>query len=140
VTSSSDPAQLASDWWEYQRLWRGSREERKALALGVPARVHAAHDLVEEAVERGGSAAVELLAGLAEATPVGDDGTAVGAGPLEDLIHEHGDDLIGAIVSCARQRPMFAQALAVCWVERGHLAASTEDRLRPWVGQFTANS
>jgi len=140
VASSWDPAQLAGDWWDYQRLSRGSREERKALELGGSARARAAHDLVDEAVQRGGSDAAELLAVLAEATPAGDDGTAVGVGPLEDLIHEHGDDLIGEIVSCARQRPQFAQALAFAWVERGHLAASTEDRLRPWVGQFTSNS
>lgn len=138
--ASSDLAQLAGDWWEHQRLSSGSREERKSLELGGSARARAARDLVDETVQRGGSAAVELLAVLADATPLGDDGTAVGAGPLEDLIHEHGDDLIDEVVSCARQRPRFAQALAIVWAERGHLTAGTEDRLRPWVGRFTSNS
>jgi hypothetical protein len=131
--------QVARDWWEYQRLSGGSREERKALELGVPQQVQDARDLVDEAVERGGSEAVELLVALAEATPAGTDGTAVGAGPLEDLIHEHGDDLIDEIESYARKRPQFAQALAVVCVERHHLTAGTEERLRPWVAQSTSN-
>jgi hypothetical protein len=140
VTSSWDAAQVARDWWEYQRLSSGSRDERKALDLGIAEQPLAAHDLVDETVERGGQEAVDLLAALADAVPTGNDGAAVGAGPLEDLIHEHGDDLVSDIESYARRRPPFAQALGFVWVERGHLSAETEARLEPWVAQFTTNS
>jgi len=107
--------------------------------MGVPEQAQAAHDFVDQMVERGSREAIELLAVLTEANPTGNDGTAVGTGPLEDLIHEHGDELIDEIELYARTRPPVAQALAVVWVERGHLNADTEDRLKTWVAQFTVN-
>jgi hypothetical protein len=92
-----------------------------------------------DAVHRRGNAALNLRAVLIDATPPGNDGVAVGTWPLEDLLHEHGEDLVNEIEVYARQRPRFADCLAVVWVERGHLNSTTEARLKPWIAGFTPN-
>jgi hypothetical protein len=139
VVQPCDAVAVASGWWEYQRRSVGTREERKALEMGEPEVVQAAHDYVEDAINRGGRSALDLVAFLIDATPPGNDSGAVGAAPLEDLLHAHGNDLVGEIEVYARQRPAFANALAAVWIERGRLSSATEDRLEPWIAGFTPN-
>lgn len=40
----------------------------------------------------------------------------VGAGPLEDLVHEHGHELLGDIEKLARGNPNFREALRGVYV------------------------
>lgn len=124
---------LIANWWEYRRRARGSRDERKALSLGEPVEVCAAHELVEQRINLGGAQAVDLLATLAEAAPADDGGSTVGAGPLEDLLHEYGDSVIDEVERMARRSAPFADALAQVWLERGRLSLATERRLAIWV-------
>jgi hypothetical protein len=140
VNSSTESLELLANWWECWRRFAGSREERKALSRGEPADVQAAHDLVEHRVRVGGPGAVELLVALNNAGPADNDGVTVGAGPLEDLLHEHADSVIDEIEQQARQSPLFARALSYVWLERGHLSKATEDRLAPWVAALTKST
>jgi len=131
----ADPVadELIANWWEYWRRAKGDRDERKALELGEPVEVCAAHDRVERRIGAGGREAVQLLAALAAAAPPGDNGMTVGAGPLESLLHEHGDSVIDEIERVARRSASFAQALSQVWLERGWLSAATERRLAVWL-------
>ena len=135
----ADPefGELASRWWDYWRRFRGTRDERKALSVGEPAEVVAAHDQVEAQVNAGGRSAVELLVALNDAAPPGDDGLTVGVGPLGDLLHEHADALINDIEHYARVSASFRQALAHVSLERGRVSRDTEHQLSPWIGSLT---
>lgn len=124
---------LVEDWWEYHRLAGGSRDERKALEAGLPVRVGAAHDLVAEKIATGSPDVLEILALLIDGVPEGQDVATVGAGPLEDLLHEHGDRLIADIETSARRSPAFANAMSSVWLEVDGLEPATVARLAPWV-------
>ncbi|GAA4361675.1 hypothetical protein GCM10023145_38770 [Angustibacter luteus] len=124
--------QLAANWWEFQRRTVGSRQERRALEQGQPAEVQAADDAVRAMVDAGGDAGVAFLRRLNDASPPHDDGETVGAGPLEDLLHEHGDSVVDAIELNARQSPSFARALSHAWLEKGHNTPAVEARLARW--------
>jgi hypothetical protein len=101
--------ELTANWWEYWRRHSGTREERKALSLGEPLTVQEAHDYVEQQVAKGDEAAVDLLVRINDGKPH-DEGVTVGCGPLEDLLHEHGDAVIDEVERSARQNPLFARA------------------------------
>ena len=133
TTDDNSDDVLARDWWEYHRLARGSREDRKGLERGEPAGACAARWAVNARVEAGGVAAVELVHALCRAEPVNDEGMTVGCGPLEDLVHEHGDDVIDEIEQRARLFPEFARALSHVWLEDGHVSEGTAVRLRRWI-------
>lgn len=120
---------IVAGWWEYHRLSRGNRVERKALEVGDHAAAQRGRDAVDAAVDDGGPATVALLVALAAAAPSPADALAVGVGPLEDLIHQHGDSLIDDIMSGAASSQPFRIALASVWLERGALSAETERRL-----------
>jgi hypothetical protein len=89
-----------------------------------------------------GEDAVGLILGLLDAAPgnaapgdaaPGDAEVAVGAGPLEDLISEHGDELVDLIDRTARQRPDFAASLRSVSLEAGTLRTETMASLARWV-------
>ena len=120
-------------WWEYQRLSNGSRADRKALESGDARDALRARVVVNEVVDVGGSKAVEWLAVLNDAAPPGDDGVAVGCGPLEDLINEHADSVIDEIERLARRSPAFARALSHVWPASSAMAKATELRLAVWI-------
>jgi hypothetical protein len=124
--------ELTANWWEYWRRHSGTREERKALSLGEPLTVQEAHDYVEQQVAKGDAAAVDLLVRINDGKP-DDEGVTVGCGPLEDLLHEHGDAVVDRVELFARQSPSFAKALSHVWLERGHLSPNREQRLSAWV-------
>lgn len=73
------------------------------------------------------------------AAPEGDDGGTVGAGPLEDLLHAHGDSLVEDVLRLSRISPTFRQVLSHVWLERGHMSKANEDRLSPLVGSISDN-
>jgi hypothetical protein len=137
VDSDPDFDVLSSHWWAYQRLARGSREERKALEQGQPADARAARDFVAAAIESGAADAIRLLAVLNDAAPPDDDGVTVGSGPLEELITAHGRELAEEIVKSARRPPSFARALSKVWLTPGHLDPSADSKLSAWVPSLT---
>jgi hypothetical protein len=124
---------LVAHWWEYQRLASGSGEERKALESGQPLAAAAAFEYVASLVDSGASEVVGLLAELIDEAPAGRSVATVGAGPLEDLIHDHGDSLVDEIDERARRSGRFAEALASVWLERDRLDPATVARLSVWV-------
>ena len=137
LTSTEERCRLFAAWWDYQRLARGTREDRVGLARGVPGNAVAAVDTVRGLVDLGESDAVQFLANLNDAGTHEDEGEHVGAGPLEDLIHQHGDAVIDEIDRCARQLPSFAQALRHVWLSHGTLSQATEDWLIRWISVDT---
>jgi hypothetical protein len=125
--------ELVAGWWEHARLAQGSRQQRKSLETGDALFADAGWYGVDERVERGGVQALELVAALLEHAP-DDDGIAlVAAGPLEDLLHRHGQELVDEIERWARQDPRFGQALAGVWLADGALDPTARARLRPWL-------
>lgn len=126
---------LTAEWWEYQRLASGSRVERKALEAGEPADAVKAVDIVDERVTRGGSAALSTVASLVRAAVSVDDLCLVGAGPLEDLLFEHGVELAHSVDDLARRDPAFAAALrCVAWSPPDR---DTEQLLGRWLREHT---
>lgn len=127
-------AELVAGWWRYLRLSKGDREARKQLEDGHAMFAEAGWRGVTDRLERGGIQALDLIDALLEAAPANEDGAGqVGAGPLEDLPHEHGLDLLEEVERRARQDASFRQALSQVWLEDGVLDAEVQRRLEPWV-------
>ena len=57
----------------------------------------------------------------------------MGAGPLEDVVHKHGDMLVDAIENLAARDALLAHALRCVWLAHGVLRPSTELRLSKWI-------
>jgi hypothetical protein len=111
VANAFDVERIVRGWWEYHRRARGSQEERKGPELGEPAEVQVAHDIVEQVMDEGTSSALDLLAALVDAAPHAEAVVAVGEGPLQNLVHDHGDELLLYIESTARRSPVFRRGL-----------------------------
>jgi len=124
---------LVTGWWEYQRLLRGSRDERQALLAGHPAHVYASWTQVTERITAGGLPALDLVAALVEGAPTDADVSLVGAGPLEDLVHKHGNSLASEIANLASRNPSFEHALSGVWLAHGVLTPAAEERLSQWI-------
>jgi hypothetical protein len=120
-------------WWQFQTLHSGTREERKALEIGEPTEVWAAWGAVSDQIRAGGPAALELVVALIEAAPDSESVGNVAAGPLEDLVHAHGDELVDQLETLARQSPVFATALHDVWLSDGAVSSSTKERLARWI-------
>jgi hypothetical protein len=125
--------ELCARWWDHLRLSQGDRWQRKALELGEPADACAAADTVREWIHTGGIDAIHLIVALIETAPDDAGIASVGAGPLEDLVHEHGDVLIDDLDRLARQNPTFNQAMSSVWLAAGTLNPDAERRLRKWI-------
>jgi hypothetical protein len=84
-------------------------------------------------MESGGVDAIRLIVALIETAP--DDAAIayVGARPLEDLVHEHGDGVIDDLDRFARQSPLFGEAMASVWLAADVLDPAVERRLRTWI-------
>ena len=128
MVSDSPLAPLAVAWFDYMRRARGSREERKALELGEPAEAVRAAGQVADITMAGGSRSVELIVALLDAAPDADAVAAVGAGPLEDVLAEHWDDVIDEVEALARAGGPIRRALT-----SAYLTGRREVRLRPWM-------
>jgi hypothetical protein len=88
---------------------------------------------VSDQIQAGGPDALELVVALIEAAPDSQGVANVAAGPLEDLVHAHGDDLVEQIETLARQLPPFAVALHGVWLSDGAVSTSTKERLACWI-------
>jgi hypothetical protein len=117
---SEDRALLVSRWWAGGRLNEDAREQISGL------------------VETGGEDVVQLLAELIDAAPADDKGVAVGCGPLEDLVHAHGRDLLDELELRWRREPSFRAALSHVWLDEGSFDPATYARLRVVVGDGPA--
>lgn len=128
--NADDRARLLQHWWEHSRLSSGSRDDRKALSMGQPHRAAVAYDVLSDLVSIGSPDVVSLLADLVDAGPSGSSAVIVGTGPLEDLIHEHGDAFIDELETLARRRPTFRAALSSVAIDDGAIANGTASRIR----------
>jgi hypothetical protein len=124
---------MVRGWWQHDRLAAGDRAQRKALSIGEPADAVAGWEAVRDCIDAGGANAVRVVVELIRTATNDRDVGAVGAGPLEDLLHEHGDELVDAIETEARRSPPFASALASVWLERHAVTPATEERLSRWI-------
>jgi hypothetical protein len=125
----------ARAWWLYRNMSMGGRAERVELERGQSLRAREAcqaYEFVAQTMDAGGGEAIQLVFELLEAASDDKGPVAVGAGPLEDLVNDHGDDLADALDQAARQSPKFAQALGSVAVEQG-LRPGTADRLARWL-------
>lgn len=127
---SDGRARLLQDWWEHSRLSCGSRHERKALSVGRPEGAALAYEALSDLVSTGSPDVVLFLADLVDAGPFPSSAVIVGTGPLEDLVHEHGDALIDDLETLARKRPTFRAALSSVAIDNGAIAKETAARIR----------
>lgn len=125
---TDDLDQLAAAWFDHVRRAHGTRAERKDLDSGEPADAVRAADRVREIVDAGGTGAVELIATLLQQASDETALIAVAAGPLEDLLGEHWDDVIDQIETLARDGGPIRRALSSVY-----LTGEREARLRPWM-------
>lgn len=124
---ASEPISVAVEgWWEFQHLSRGSREQRKALEGGSPASAWAGVRAIDEFILGGGPTACEVVAALVGGAKDDDEVALVGAGPLEDLLHTHGEALVDDVDRFARQDSRFRRALSAVWLGNGLSDATTE--------------
>jgi hypothetical protein len=126
---------MVRGWWLFRAMAGGEHEDRVELERGESVRAQRAWRAfaeVQSILRQGGEDAVGLILGLLDAA-TGHAEVAVGPGPLEDLISEHGDNLVDLIDRTARQRPDFAASLQSVSLEAGTLRTETMDRLSRWV-------
>ena len=126
--SDAMPHDLVERWYEYWRRSSGARSERKAIELGEPADVMAAHDWVSDKIAEGGLVAVEVLTALAEGAR--DDGSIVGIGPTEDLLYVHGDEIVDLLVEQAKREPALARALVHVSLADGSVSAASLAKIK----------
>lgn len=130
---------LARSWWEGTRLVSGTQDERKRWSLGEPSDVEADYETARERIDQGDEGSLELVLALLRSAPDEFGVVLVGAGPLEDLVAWHGDDLALQIEKLARQCPLFQQALSSVWIGSRTLAPEAEGRLAPWIPTLRAD-
>ena len=130
---------IAIDWWLFRNMSAGEGGERVELERGESRnarRAWRAYEVVQRTIDDGGDEAIRIILALLGAAS-GDDGVvAVGTGPLEDLINDHGDDLVDLVdlvEQTARRTPGFAASLGSVAVEEGILRPETVDRLARWL-------
>ena len=113
----------------------GTRAERQRWSLGEPSAVSEGYEAARERIDQGGPKALEFVMALLSSSPDADESgeAQVGAGPLEDLVTEHGDELSQQIEELARHCPPFRRALATVSLENGTLSPVAEGRLARWI-------
>jgi hypothetical protein len=114
MSGEFEATELVAAWWNYQRLAAGNRAERKSLDFGEPADAVGAVDAVRELVSDGGGEALALVAALVREAETDGDLALVGAGPIEDLLVDHGDTLVEEFDDLARRDPRFAESRGTC--------------------------
>jgi hypothetical protein len=106
-----EPTDLVRAYWTYHSLRAGGREEQLAADEWFWA-----WEAVQETVHSDPSKALEIVAALVETAPGEADVDYIGAGPLEDLVREHGPMLIDQIDMLARRAPRFRRAVNAMWL------------------------
>ena len=99
---------LVTGWLEYQRRLHGSPHERHTLQAAHPAHVYASWTEVATRVTQGGQPALDLILALVETAMSDEHLSLVGTGPLEDLVHKHGNILADevALLAASSERPI----------------------------------
>lgn len=134
VSEPRTTSELVAGWWQHLQLSSGGREARKRLQDGHELFADAGWQGVTDRMERGGVAALDLIDALLAAGPADEDAVGqVGAGPLEDLLHQHGAALVDEVERRALQDARFRQALSGVWLEHGVLDGEVQRRLERWV-------
>lgn len=70
-----------------------------------------AWEAVDDAARRGVPGVVDLVVALAVTAPTDDALAYLGAGPMEDLLNQHGPRLVEEVKAAALQNPAVARAL-----------------------------
>lgn len=123
-TGPSDHDVVHAFWERHRRSTSGKRSERLAAPdLGWAA------DAVDAALEARGERAIGMLVALVDAA-TDDELADVGAGPLEEFLHEPLDDHdLDQLATAVRQTPRLRAALShVWWTEVPERVA---ERVRP---------
>jgi hypothetical protein len=104
-------AELAADWWRYQRLSAREKESDPMTAWDC---VVDSTDAFEPLHPR----ALDVIQALVDgAQDEADDVGLVGAGPLEELLNgEHSAEFVDDIERRARQHPRFRKAVSGIWM------------------------
>ena len=114
----------------------GERGERVALDRSESPKARSAlraNEVVQRTIDDGGVDAIRMIMALFDAAPVDNRVVAVGSGPLEDLVNEHGDDLVGLVEQTARRTPEIAASHGSGRCGGGTLRPETADRLALWL-------
>jgi len=110
-------------WRRYDMTFRGDRQQRlKAEEL----------DWADEEVQqtlREPLKALTLLMRLADAAPDEEALAYLGAGPIEDLLHDPSPEVVEGVDEAARQNKSFRYALRCAWFDN-HVSPDVRDRLR----------
>jgi hypothetical protein len=123
---------LIDAWWQYQRLTTGTRPERLAADDWSWAWEEVTA-MINDKDER----VVEFLVSLAESAQSPEDLQIVGAGPIEDLLSEHGkwlattegSAMLDQLADNSRTSKKFRQALGSVWHESGEIPLGVRERL-----------
>ena len=119
---SSDNAELVANYWRAHRLSRGGREDRLLAEADA-----SAFDEVHERVTRDPTDALTLIDDLLAADSA--DAAFVGAGPLEDLLVEHGAAVAQLVADRCRNSSAWQSAVAAVWLDE--LERSAVEPLQP---------
>jgi hypothetical protein len=122
-----DRASAVRAWWEYVRRSSGDHIQRKSLDLPEAQAIVFGHEQINEIIYAGGASAVAVIVELLNTAQTDRNLIYVGAGPLEDLLHDHWEDTVDAIEDLARTGGPMRRALAGL-----DLAEGRQDRLRKW--------
>ena len=105
-----DTPRLIGAWRNYQRLFGGSRKERKP-ANDLFWVWECYGNLVHHAPEM----ALDLICDTLDAVETDEEIGALAAGPMEDLISEHGEEVIARVERLAWSDIKFRQMLMGVW-------------------------
>lgn len=117
---------MIGTWWRHAAL---AHSEVRADRLASDD-LWWAWEAVDEVVDVGGVAAVDLVAALVEGAPGENEDQEMaylGAGPLENLLVEHGGDpeVFAAVMERSRRSASFRLALECVWLEEAELPPAT---------------
>jgi hypothetical protein len=102
-----DNRTLVDEFWTFHTLAK-SKERSERLRADEH---RWAYETVTEAMEKGGPDAIALLVALADAAPDPDEMGYLGAGPIEDLLHEHRSTDVDLLDELARKDARIRRAL-----------------------------
>jgi len=106
---------------EAYRSFRKRLAENDGTNPDADSSEEAAHDAFEDVIRNGPALAAWRLVLELLRTSSDDDLGFFAAGPLEDLVHRHGAELIGEIEAEASRDSRFRWALGCVWLSRGDL-------------------
>lgn len=106
------PELVPAFWRNYQLTFGDNPAERLQAAEWLWA-----YEEVDDAAAEASPGVVELLVSLADAAPDDDAVAYLGAGPVEDLIRLHGQELVEEIDEAARRNERFRLALRSVWYD-----------------------